>query len=147
MDNSMNHKILLIEDNPADARLIVEAFDGYKVKNNLTIVTDGAEAMDYLNKKGKYQDRDCPSVIILDLNLPKKDGRDVLKDIKDDEKLKRIPVIVLTTSSDEKDIKYSYGNYASAYLTKPSDLCDFIELIWSFEDFWFKWVTLPKCTD
>jgi CheY-like chemotaxis protein len=143
----MNHKILLIEDNPADARLIVEAFDGYKVKNNLTIVTDGAEAMDYLNKKGKYQDRDCPSVIILDLNLPKKDGRDVLKDIKDDEKLKRIPVIVLTTSSDEKDIKYSYGNYASAYLTKPSDLGDFIELIGSFEDFWFKWVTLPKCTD
>ena len=101
--------------------------------------------MDYLNKKGKYKDRECPSIIILDLNLPKKDGREVLKEIKFDEKLKMIPVIVLTTSSNEDDVKMSYGNYASAYVTKPNDLKEFVELIKSFETFWFNCATLPPC--
>lgn len=148
MDDMINnHEVLLIEDNPADARLIVEVFDGFAIKKNLTIVKDGAEAMDYLNKKGRYKDRQCPSIILLDLNLPKKDGREILKEIKQDQKLKRVPVIVLTTSRAEEDIMGSYGNYASAYLTKPNDFNEFMELIESFENFWFKWVTLPKCMD
>ncbi len=147
LENLTNFEILLVEDNPADARLIVEVFHGFKIKNHLTIAKDGAEAMDYLNKKDKYQNRICPSIIMLDLNLPKKDGREILKEIKQDENLKHIPVIILTTSSDDNDIKNSYTNYASAYLTKPANFDEFIGLIQSFEDFWFKWVTLPKCID
>lgn len=140
-------EILLVEDNPAEARLIVEVFDGFAIKNNITIVTDGDEAMDYLNKKGKYKNRKCPSIIILDLNLPKKDGREVLKEIKYDEKLKIIPVIVLTTSSDEGDVKMAYSNYASAFVTKPSELYELVELIKLFEGFWFQLATLPSCDD
>jgi len=148
LDNSIrNIEILLVEDNPADARLIVEVFDGFTIKKHLTIAKDGEEAMDYLNKKGKYKDRNCPSIIILDLNLPKKDGREILKEIKQHENLKSIPVVILTTSSDENDVKNSYSNYASAYLTKPANFDEFVRLINSFEDFWFKWVTLPQCVD
>ncbi len=138
-------EILIVEDNPADARLIVEVFDGFQIRNNLTIAKDGAEAMDYLYKKGKYSNRKCPSLIILDLNLPKKNGREILKEIKKDEKLKRIPVVVLTTSNNKDDINDSYNNYASAYLTKPGDFDEFTELIKSFEEFWFKWTILPEC--
>jgi CheY-like chemotaxis protein len=138
-------ELLLVEDNPAEARLISEVFDEFKIRNHVTIVTDGAEAMDYLNKKGKYKDRKCPSLIILDLNLPKKSGREVLKEIKRDKKLKRVPVIILTVSSDEDDVNGSYDNFASAFLTKPNNLKEFIDLIGAFEDFWFKWATLPKC--
>jgi two-component system, chemotaxis family, response regulator Rcp1 len=141
----VGNEILLVEDNPAEARLIVEVFDGFAIKNNITIVTDGDEAMNYLNKKDKYKNRKCPSLIILDLNLPKKDGREVLKVIKYDEKLKIIPVIVLTTSSNEEDVKMAYSNYASAYLTKPSELHEFVKLIKLFEGFWFNCATLPKC--
>jgi len=138
-------EILLVEDNPADARLIAEVLDKLKVKIHLA--SDGTEAMDYLNKKGEYKDSTYPSLILLDLNLPKKDGRDILKEIKQNEKLKKIPVIILTTSCDYNDIKGSYCNYASAYLTKPTDLNDFMGLIKSFENFWFKWATLPESVD
>ena len=140
-------EILIVEDNPADARLIVEVFNGFQRRNNLIIAKDGAEAMDYLYKKGKYSDKKCPSLIILDLNLPKKNGREILKEIKNDPKLKRIPVVVLTTSTNQDDINYSYDNYASAYLTKPGDFDEFTELIQSFEDFWLKWTILPECLD
>ncbi len=140
-------ELLLVEDNPADARLIVEVFDGFHIKNNITLVSDGAEAMDYLHKKGSYKDRKCPSLILLDLNLPRMDGREVLQEVKNNEKLRRVPVIVLTTSSHEEDVMVSYGNGASAYLTKPADFEDFVELVKTFEDFWFKWATLPKCMD
>lgn len=145
MNELIGKEILLIEDNPSEARLIVEVFDGFKIRNDITIVTDGAEAMDYLYKKGDYADRKCPSLIILDLNLPKKDGREILKEIKHDENLKIIPVVVLTTSSDEEDVKMAYSNYASAFLTKPSELHELVDLVKLFEGFWFKWATLPEC--
>lgn len=147
MDNPINHELMLVEDNPADARLIVEVFDGFHMRNNITLLTDGAEAMDYLHKNGTYKNRKCPSLIILDLNLPKKGGREILKEVKNNEKLRRIPVIVLTTSCNAEDVMASYGHYANAYLTKPGDFDDFVELVKTFEDFWFKWATLPKCTD
>jgi chemotaxis family two-component system response regulator Rcp1 len=136
-----NHEVLLIEDNPADARLVL---DGCCMRGNLTIVNDGTKAMDYLNKKGIYKDKESPSLIILDLNLPLKDGRDVLKEIKKNEKLKAIPVVVLTTSSNEEDILSSYNHGANVYLNKPLNFDHFEELIRTFEDFWFKWATLPK---
>lgn len=145
MIDPVGKEVLLVEDNPAEARLIVEVFDGFKIKNNITIVTDGAEAMEYLHKKGKYEYRKCPSIIILDLNLPKKDGREILKEIKYDENLKIIPVVVLTTSSNEEDVKMAYSNYASAFLTKPSELHELVDLVKLFEDFWFNWATLPEC--
>lgn len=143
----MGSELLLVEDNPADARLIVEIFAGFQIRNNITLVSDVAEAMDYINKKGRFKDRKCPSLVILDLNLPKMDGRELLKEIKNNEKLKRVPVIVLTTSSHAEDVRDSYGNYANAYLTKPADFDDFVELVKTFEDFWFKCAMLPKCVD
>ena len=146
-NNLKNQEVLLVEDNPADAHLIQEIFDGFQVKNHITIAQDGAEATDYLNKKGRFKDRDCPSIIILDLNLPKKDGRKVLKEIKQNETFRRIPVVVLTTSNSEEDVMNSYYNYANAFLSKPADFDEFVSLIESFENFWFKWTTLPKCID
>ena len=147
MNDISGFELLLVEDNPADARLIVEVFDGFHIKNNITLVSSGAEAMDYLHKKGSYKDRKCPSLIVLDLNLPKKDGREVLREVKCDERYRRIPIVVLTTSSHEEDVMASYGHYANAYLTKPADFEDFVALVKTFEDFWFKWATLPKCRD
>ena len=147
MNDLIGREILLVEDNPAEARLIAEVIGEFKIKNKITIATDGAEAMDYLNKKGEYSNRKCPSLVILDLNLPKKDGREILKEIKQHKKLKRVPVIILTISDDENDINSSYDNYASAFLTKPNDLKEFINLIGTFEDFWFKMATLPECED
>jgi CheY-like chemotaxis protein len=147
MNDLSGFELLLVEDNPADARLIVEVFDGFHIRNNITLVSDGAEAMDYLHKKGNYKDRKCPSLIVLDLNLTKKDGRKILKEVKNDEKLMRVPVIVLTTSSSEDDVMAAYGHHANAYLTKPGDFDEFVELVKTFEDFWFKWATLPKCTE
>ncbi|MGB9936706.1 MAG: response regulator [Methanobacterium sp.] len=138
---------LVVEDNPGDARLIMEAFDGFAVENKINVVPNGAEAMDYLYKNGKYKDVKTPHIIILDLNLPKKDGRSVLKEIKTDSSLRKIPVIVLTTSKDETDICSSYMNYANAYMTKPTDFDDFIDLINTFESFWFSKVILPGCKD
>ena len=137
-------EILLIEDNPGDARLTQEALKDGKVKNNLHIVYDGVEAADFLFKRNKYKDAPRPELIILDLNLPKKNGHELLAEIKADETLKRIPVVILTTSKAEEDILNSYNLHANCFLTKPIDLIDFFEMIKSIEGFWLTLVKLPK---
>ena len=136
-------EILLIEDNPGDVRLAKEALHEGKVYNNLRVVYDGDEAMDYLLKKGKFSDAATPDLIILDLNLPKKDGRDVLRDVKNHEYLRRIPVVVLTTSTEESDVLKSYNLHANAYITKPLDLDQFLKVVRMIEEFWLTVVRLP----
>ncbi len=136
--------ILLIEDSPGDADLAKEALEESKLRNNLFIVTDGIEAMDFLYKKGKYSNMPRPDLIILDLNLPKKDGREVLKEIKLDDKLKRIPVVILTTSKAEEDVLKTYDLHANCYITKPIDLEKFLEVVKAIENFWMSIVVLPK---
>ncbi len=136
--------IILVEDNPGDVNLTKEAFKEGKFNNNLSVVVDGLDAMSYLRKEGKYSDVTRPDIILLDLNLPKKDGREVLKEIKSDQDLKRIPVIVLTTSSAEADIHHTYGNYVNAYITKPVDLDQFIKVLGTIEEFWLNIVKLPE---
>ena len=138
--------ILVVEDNPGDARLIKEVLNEQKIFNSLFIVTDGVEAMNFLLNKGKYQDSPRPDLIILDLNLPKKDGREVLADIKADDNLKRIPVVIMTISQAEADILKSYNLHANCYITKPIDLDQFVKVIKSIEDFWFSIVKLPSKT-
>ncbi len=142
-DSGSRVEILLIEDNPGDVRLTKLALRGGKILNNINVVMDGAEAMDYLLRKGKYSDATRPDLIILDLNLPKKDGRQVLKEIKDNESLRRIPIVVLTTSRDEQDVLKSYNLHANAYITKPLDLDQFIDVVRSIETFWVSVVRLP----
>ncbi len=144
VNNDKNIDILLVEDNPGDVRLTEEAFKEGKFNNNLSVVVDGLDAMSYLRKEGKYSDVARPDIILLDLNLPKKDGREVLKEIKSDQELKRIPVIVLTTSSAETDIHHTYGNYVNAYITKPVDLDQFIKVLGTIEEFWLNIVKLPE---
>ena len=138
-------EVLVVEDNPADARLITEAFNDFAVKHNINVVENGVEATDYLFKKGKYKDSKTPYLILLDLNLPLKDGRAVLKEVKNDEKLRLVPVIILTTSQNEDDVCEAYKNYANAYLPKPTDFEEFERVINIFEEFWFKMALLPKC--
>jgi two-component system, chemotaxis family, response regulator Rcp1 len=135
--------ILLIEDNPADVRLTREALKEAKVLNTLHIAGDGMEALAFLRKQGQFAGSSTPDLILLDLNLPKKDGREVLAEIKQDEALKRIPVVVLTTSRGEEDIMRSYDLHANAYVTKPVDLKHFLEVIRTIEEFWLAVVTLP----
>lgn len=139
--NTIN--ILLVEDNPGDVRLTQEVFKEGKMCNNLIIVGDGEEAMNYLKKEGKYKDAVVPEIILLDLNLPKKDGRQVLAEIKADPVFKLIPVIVLTTSAAEQDILNTYANHANAYITKPVDFDQFMNVIRSIENFWLSIVKLP----
>src|SRR3989338_3010211 len=136
-------EILLVEDNPGDIRLTEEALRESRVSNNLHKVENGVEAMAFLRRRGKYADAAHPDLVLLDLNLPLKDGREVLEEIKSDEQLKRIPVIVLTTSSAEVDILHTYDNHGNAYITKPIDLDKFVKAIKAIEDFWFKVVMLP----
>jgi len=143
MENLKFVEILLIEDNPGDARLTQEALNDGKVKNNLHIVYDGVEATDFLFKRNKYKDAPRPDLIILDLNLPKKNGQEVLAEIKVDENLKSIPVVIFTTSKAEEDILKSYKLHANCFLTKPIDLIEFFEMIKSIEDFWLTLVKLP----
>lgn len=135
--------ILLVEDNPGDVRLTQEALKEGKVNNNLSVVSDGVEAMAFLRRQGKYAESPRPDLILLDLNLPKKDGREVLVEVKADENLRRIPVVVLTTSDSEKDILRSYNLHANCYITKPVDLDKFITVVKSIEDFWLTIVKLP----
>ncbi|MDR3666107.1 MAG: response regulator [Ignavibacteriaceae bacterium] len=135
--------ILLVEDNPGDARLAVEALKESKIQNNLHVVTDGEEASDFLFKKGKYAKAKVPDLILLDLNLPKKDGRELLAEIKNDPALKRIPVVILTTSKAEEDILKTYNLHANCYITKPLDLDQFMKVIKSIEEFWLTIVVLP----
>lgn len=137
-------EILLVEDSPTDALLAKEALRESKLANNLHHVTDGVEATDFLRKQGKYSEAPRPDVILLDLNLPRKDGREVLADIKSDEELKRIPVVVLTTSEAESDVLAAYGHHANCYIVKPVDFQKFSHVVQSIEDFWFAVVTLPK---
>ena len=136
--------ILLVEDNPGDIRLTREAFKDGKIKNILNVVMDGEEAIHYLKKSDKYKDAKTPDLILLDLNLPKKDGREVLAEIKDDPTLKCIPVIILTTSSAQQDISNTYSHHANCYIMKPVDFNQFINVIRTIEDFWLNIVKLPS---
>jgi CheY-like chemotaxis protein len=136
-------EILLVEDNPGDADLAREALEGSKLHNALHVVGDGVEALDFLRQRGKHARATRPDLILLDLNLPKKDGREVLAEIKGDADLKRIPVVILTISKDEEDILRSYNLHANCYITKPIDLSQFLKVVKSIEDFWLTIVKLP----
>lgn len=136
-------EILLVEDSPGDVRLTQEALKEAKVRNRLHVVMDGVEAMDYLKRRGRHADAPRPDVILLDLNLPRKDGREVLQEIKADPDLQTIPVVVLTTSRAEEDVIKAYENHANCYITKPVDFEQFIKVVKSIEDFWFTVVKLP----
>ena len=136
-------EILLVEDNPGDVRLTKEALKEGKVYSNLHWVKDGVEALEFLRKQGKYAGKPRPDIILLDLNLPKKDGREVLQDIKKDDKLKRIPVVILTTSKAEEDVLKTYNLHANCYVTKPVDLEKFMVVVKSIDVFWLTVVTLP----
>ena len=137
-------EILLVEDNPGDVRLTQEALKESKVTNNLSVAEDGVEALAFLKREGKYADAPRPDLLLLDLNLPKKDGRELLEEIKADDNLKRIPVVVLTTSKAEEDILRMYDQHANCYITKPIDFDQFIEVVKSIEDFWLTIVKLPS---
>jgi len=135
--------ILLVEDNPGDARLTQEAMRDTKMTNLMHVVEDGVEAMQFLRRQGRYGDAPRPDLILLDLNLPKKDGRAVLAEIKTDPELKRIPVVVLTTSRAEEDVLTAYDLHANAYVTKPVDLAQFMKIVALIDEFWINVVTLP----
>jgi two-component system, chemotaxis family, response regulator Rcp1 len=137
-------EILLVEDNPGDVRLTREALKDGKFHNNLNVVQDGVEALLFLRKEGVFRDAPTPDIILLDLNLPRKSGREVLKEIKQDEELRRIPIVVLTTSADENDILASYELHANCYITKPVDLNQFMTIVQNIENFWFSIVKLPN---
>lgn len=136
--------ILLVEDSEGDIRLIREALREGKLNNELYVVRNGVEAMDFLQKRNKFADAVRPDLILLDLNLPKKDGREVLSEIKADEQLKRIPVVILTTSSSETDVIKTYNLHANCYIVKPLDLNQFIQVVKSVESFWLSIVKLPE---
>jgi CheY-like chemotaxis protein len=137
-------KILLVEDNPADIRLTEEAMRESKICTDLDIVKDGVEAVNYLKRIGKYSKTCRPNLILLDLNLPKKSGLDVLREIKEDRDLKRIPVVILTISANEEDLMKAYDLHANCFVNKPLEIKDFYKIVKSIEDFWFKIVKLPK---
>ncbi|HEY0095744.1 MAG TPA: response regulator [Archangium sp.] len=137
-------QILLVEDNPGDVRLTIEALKEGKVSNNLSVARDGVEALAFLRREGPHGKAARPDLILLDLNLPKKDGREVLAEIKDDSSLRRIPVVVLTTSKAEEDILRTYDLHANCYITKPVDLEQFISVVRSIDDFWLSVVRLPS---
>jgi CheY-like chemotaxis protein len=137
-------EILLVEDNPGDVRLTQEALREGKARNNLSVAADGVEALAFLRREGPYADAPRPDLVLLDLNLPKKDGREVLAEIKADDDLRTIPVVILTTSKADEDIVRSYNLHANCYVTKPVDLDQFITVVKSIEDFWLTIVALPK---
>jgi chemotaxis family two-component system response regulator Rcp1 len=136
-------EILLVEDNPGDVRLAREALQAAKVMNRLSVVGDGVEAMDFLHQVGPYVNAPRPDVVLLDLNLPRKDGREVLDEMKNDPELRRIPVVVLTTSKAEQDVLRSYDLHANCYITKPVELDRFVEVVQAIENFWMTIVKLP----
>jgi chemotaxis family two-component system response regulator Rcp1 len=136
-------EILLVEDNPGDVRLTVEVFKEAKMKNNLHIVMDGVEAMAFLHQEGKYRDVPRPDLILLDLNLPKKDGREVLAEIKNDAVLRSIPVVALTTSKADEDVIKTYNLHVNCYIVKPVDFDQFIKVVEGIEGFWLTIVKLP----
>ncbi len=136
-------EILLVEDNPGDVRLTVEALKESKLLNNLNVVEDGIEALAFLKNQGSYKKNPRPDLILLDLNLPKKDGREVLAEFKKDNSLKHIPVVILTTSQADEDIIKTYNLHANCYVTKPVDMEQFLKVVKSVGDFWFSIVRLP----
>ncbi len=146
-DNVAPIQILLVEDNPGDARLASEALKDGKVSNNLYHVTDGVEAMAFMRREGEYASAPRPDLILLDLNLPRKDGREVLHEIKEDPGLRLVPVVVMTTSAAERDLIKSYDLHANAYVVKPMELDQFIEVVRAIENFWFTVVKLPQRND
>jgi len=137
-------EILLVEDNPGDVRLTVEALKEGRVRHNLRVAHDGVEALAFLRRQGQFADAARPDLILLDLNLPRMDGREVLAEVKSDPELKIIPIVVLTTSGAEQDILHSYQLQANCFITKPVDLEQFITVVRSIEDFWLTIVTLPS---
>jgi len=141
--NVKDVEILLVEDNPGDVRLTMEALKDCKMRNTLYVVEDGEEALSFLHKEDKYANAPHPDLILLDLNLPKKNGKEVLFEIKKNPKLKRIPVVILTTSKAEEDIVKTYDLHANCYITKPVDFDQFISVVRKIEDFWFTIVKLP----
>ncbi len=146
MDNIIGRaiRILLVEDNLGDIRLTKEVFKTSKILNEIDTATDGEEAVNYLMKKGKYENYKTPDLILLDLNLPKKDGREVLAEVKSNINLKKIPIVILTISKAEEDIIKTYNLHANCYISKPIDLNQFNQVIKSIEDFWFTIVKLPS---
>ena len=142
MDKSVN--ILLVEDNPADVRLTQEAFKETTIPNRLHVVRDGAEALAFLEQTGRFLNAPRPDMILLDLNLPKKDGREVLAMIKKTPEYRQIPVVILTTSKEEDDISHTYNHHANCYITKPADLDEFLRVVKSIETFWLSVVQLPN---
>jgi len=136
-------EILLVEDNAGDVRLAREGLRECKLLNNLSVAEDGVKAMAFLRRQGEYAQAARPDLIMLDLNLPRKDGREVLKEIKEDDELKRIPVVILTTSKAEEDIVKSYSLHANCYVTKPLAIDQFITVVQAIESFWFTIVKLP----
>jgi len=139
----MKRRILFVEDNPGDVRLVQEAFKDSKIENEINVVHDGVQAMDYLWKKGAYAAAFRPDLILLDLNLPKKDGREILMEIKQNEEFKSIPVVILSSSNATADIRSTYDNYANCYIQKPINYDDYMEVIGRIEEFWFTIVKMP----
>jgi CheY-like chemotaxis protein len=137
-------EILLVEDNPADVRLTIEALKDGKIQNRLAVAKDGVEALEYLRRIGAFHNAARPDLVLLDLNLPRKDGREVLEEMKADSDLRRIPVVVLTTSASDADIIKSYDLHANCYITKPVDLEQFMHVVQHIQDFWLSIVKLPK---
>lgn len=135
--------ILLVEDNEGDIVLTVEALKAAKIHNEVVVVRDGEEALAYLYQEGKYAGADLPDLILLDINLPRIDGKEVLARVKNDDRLKKIPVVILTTSDSEKDISESYANHANCYITKPVDFNKFMQVVHMIKDFWITLVKLP----
>jgi CheY-like chemotaxis protein len=144
MTNAAAIEILLVEDNPGDARLTEEAFTDGRLLNNMHRVSDGVEAIAYLRNEGQYKAMPRPDIVLLDLNMPRKDGREVLAEIKEDADLKSIPVVVLTTSDADVDVMKSYQLHANCYITKPVELDKFMEIVQRIEDFWLAIVRLPR---
>jgi CheY-like chemotaxis protein len=137
-------EILLVEDNPADIALTQELLKDARILNRVSVAMDGEEALAFVRHEGRFADAPRPDLIMLDLNLPRKDGREVLTELKSDPVLRRIPVVVLTTSSADRDILHAYDNHVNAYITKPVDLKDFIAVVQAIEDFWLSLVRLPS---
>ncbi len=137
-------EILLVEDNPVDVKVIQEAFKEAQIASHITVVTDGEAALEYLNRTGKHRDATQPGLILLDLNLPKKDGRQILEEIKSDSALKTIPVVVLTSSDEADDIKHAYEHMASCYVQKPLEFDEFMTVIVRLRDFWLSSVKPPE---
>lgn len=142
-DAGIRIEILMVEDNPGDVRLTREALRDAKVRNHLSTVRDGVEALAFLRRQGPFSAAPRPDLILLDLNLPRKGGREVLAEIKEDPELRRIPVVILTTSRDEQDVLAAYNLHANCYVVKPVDLEQFVAIVKSIEDFWFEIVRLP----